>query len=234
MIRDQPDPVPVSPRPQPPQAPPAVYSQHQKRERRRQHLRVLYVGDFDLAAEVRAIVTPLAKQLRVEPNPAAHRGHVDAVADAVHALVSASIGFIAERDGWPKVRHLDGRPGDRTKALRTIADLQPRPAAPVFADADLTTGAWLTVLVKLAQPYVAPLAAVLAGALPPDDDRLKGAPSISERLVAELRELDRAARLLRERVRRSQFYREQCPPPPPVDRKRDEAHAALAELGVSL
>lgn len=228
-------PMPVTPRPQPAVAvAPPVFTQAQLSERRRKHLPVYLTGTFDLAFEVRAIVKPLAKALSAEPHPRAYDGHVADLAAAVHEVVSGAIGFIAERDGAAKVKHLAGRPGDQQRAVKTLADMALRPPAPVIADDDLPTGAWAAALVDLAKPYSQPLAEVLAAALPPGDDRLKGSPSTSERLEAELRELDRAARLLQTRIDRSKFFREQCPTPPPLDRKRAEAEATLAELGVSL
>ena len=217
-----------------PVAPEPVFTQDENRERRRQHLRVHYRGDFGLDVEVAAILGPLAAQLAAEPHPRAYLAQVEDVANAVHETVGASIGFIAEHGARDRVRHLHDRPGDRTKALRTISDLAPRPPAAVIGDGDLATGAWATTLIDLAKPYSAPLTAVLAAALPPDDDRLKGAPSTSERLVAELRALDRAAAELERRIERSKFYRRECPTPVVVDRREQDAHATLAELGVSL
>jgi hypothetical protein len=227
-------PMPVALRSVPQAGPPPVYTQAQQMARRRVHKRVHYTGTFELTAEIAAIVRPLAKQLATELRPVAYRRYVEDVADAAHAVVSAVVGLIAERNGVPKVRHLNDRPDDRTKALRTIADLEPRPPAPVIVDGDLSTGAWAAALVELARPYSAPLADVLTGALPPDHVALKGAPSTSERLVAELRMLDRAAVALEQRLSQAATYRNASRPSPKVDRKTQDARATLADLGVTL
>jgi hypothetical protein len=235
LKRKQPAPMPVTERrPVSVVAPPPVYTQSQLRARRRLHLRVVYTGSFELTAEVAAIVRPLAKQMVAEPSPASHRAQVEDVADAVHALVSAVVGFIAEHDGRAKVQHLANRPDDRSKALRTIADLAPRPAAPVINGATaFRKGTWAALLVELARPFSVPLADALAAALPPEHTALNGAPSTSERLVNELRELDRAAKLLERSLERRAFFHRECPPPPPeVDRRTAEARATLAALGV--
>jgi hypothetical protein len=67
------------------------------RQRRRQWLKVAYRGDFDLAAEVSAIVDPLAAQLAALPRPLVLRAEVDDVADAVHEVLSTAVGMLAVR-----------------------------------------------------------------------------------------------------------------------------------------
>jgi hypothetical protein len=74
FIRQRP-PQPAEPAPAP------VYTQAQQRERRRKWLKIQYRGNFDLTAEVAAIVEPLAVQLTALPRALALRQDVDNVAD---------------------------------------------------------------------------------------------------------------------------------------------------------
>ena len=88
FIRQRPEPAQAAPEP--------VYSQAQQRERRRKWLRVHYRGNFHLAAELAAIVDPLARDVSQLPRPLVLRGEVDEVADAVHEVVSTVVGMLAE------------------------------------------------------------------------------------------------------------------------------------------
>lgn len=208
-------------------APPApTYSQTELR----QGLRVHYTGAFNLTREVKAIIAGLSNRVAAEPHPLVWRGPVGDVADAVHELVSFAVGLAAESDGHAKGAHLTG--SDRRKALRTLADLARRPTAPEITDAALTAGDWAALLVAQAEPHAAPLAAVLSRALPPGDFRLAGVASVSERLEAQLRQLDMAALTLTRRLDRTAFFRSQQPNPEPTDQAQT-ARAALAELGVT-
>jgi hypothetical protein len=118
---------------QPVAAPAPVYSQEQQRQRRRGWLRVHYCEQFDLAAEVSAICTPLAQQVCALPRPLAMRRDVDDVADAVHELLSTVIGMLAESTQLGSAAH--------ARIKSAVADLVQRPRAPQISDAQLADGA---------------------------------------------------------------------------------------------
>lgn len=169
-----------------------TYTQDELRERRRGWLRVHYRADFDLAAEVSAIVGPLAASLSALPRPAALRRDVDAVADATHELVTVVVGMLAES------RHLDATAKART--AQAVRDLAQRPAEPALTDRQLASGRWVGLLVAHVAPYTDDLAALLGRALAPNDPRLGKKDSASQRLEAALRVLDTAARDLSRRI----------------------------------
>ncbi|ODR00345.1 hypothetical protein BST27_29665 [Mycobacterium intermedium] len=161
-----------------------VYSQDQQRERRRQWLRVHYRGDFDLTAEVAAIVNPLAAQVAALPRPLVLRPKIDEVADAVHELISTVVGMLAES------RQLDSAAHART--VRAVRDLAQRPTAPLITDEHIGSGRWAAILVEFVAPFNGDLAALLGRALPPHHPKTNGL-SASERLEAALRVLDTPA-----------------------------------------
>lgn len=161
------------------------------RERRRNWLRVTYKADFDLAAEVRDIVTPLARDAEKLPCSLVLRPEIENVADAVHEIVSTIIGMLAES------RQLDD--GAHARTARAVRDLAQRPGAPEISDDAITTGKWAVSLTRYAQPHTGDLAAYLGRAHPPGHPGLTG-PSASERLLAALRVLDNAALILQRRI----------------------------------
>lgn len=172
--------------------PTPTYTQDELRERRRSWRKVLYGKDFNLTAEVRTIVTPLAKQVAKLPRPDALQPEVDNVADAVHEVLSTCIGMLAES-------RLD--PTAHARTVQAVRDLAARPQAPLITPEDLASGRWATKLTKYVAPQTADLAAFLGRAFPPDHPALSGL-SASERITNALRILDTAARDLERRIPR--------------------------------
>ncbi len=156
-------------------------TQEQQRDRRRQRLTVHYTGTFALTAEVAAIVEPLAREVSRLRDPRVLRRDVDAVAEAVAETVHVAAGLIAES------RTADG------STRRLAADLAVRPRQPVITDEQIVSGSWSTAMVEYAGEVADDLAALLARALPPEAEVLRGSPSASERIERALRSLDRAA-----------------------------------------
>lgn len=175
--------------------PPATsaLSQNALRHRRRHWLRVHYTAEFDLAAEIAAITEPLAAEISYLPRPTALRGEIDAIADAVHEVLSAVVGMLAES------RHLDTEARSRT--LDAVRDLAQRPREPQITDAQISDGSWASVLTAHAAPYTGDFATFLGRALPPGHPQLNGR-SASERLEAVLRVLDDAALTASRRIPR--------------------------------
>lgn len=140
-------------------------------------------------------VSALAEQLAALPEPLVLRRRVEDVADAVHEVLSAVVGLLAES------KHLDAAAQART--VHTIADLARRPHEPEVTDAQITSGSWARTLTRHVQPFTADLAALLGRALPPDAPALGSRPSASERLTDALRVLDTAALELGHRLPRA-------------------------------
>ncbi|TLH59575.1 hypothetical protein [Mycolicibacterium aubagnense] len=147
-----------------------------------------YDGKFDLAAEVAAIVSPLAYETSQLKRPQAARREVDHLADAVAEVVHVAAGLVAES------RAADGQ----TRQL--AADLAARPRQPAITDDMLTSGSWSAALTDYADQLRADLGRMLGHALPPDAPGLRGEPSASERVERSLREVDRAALTLAVRI----------------------------------
>ncbi|WP_067789029.1 hypothetical protein [Mycobacterium sp. 852014-52450_SCH5900713] len=208
--------------------------QIEQRRRRRASMPLAYDGDFDLAAEVAAIADPLAARVADAAQPLAFRPPVIELADAVHELVSAVVGWLAETDALAKTKHLAGEPSSRRKAVRTLCDLAQRPALPEITDDALTSGTWAAALVSMAAPSTEPLAELLSRAWPPDHEALRGLPSRSERLNELLRNtIDRAALALERRL----DWVESAPPAPArltETARTEQARAELAAMGVEL
>ena len=161
-------------------------TQEQQRDRRRQRLTVHYTGTFALTAEVAAIVEPLAREVSRLRDPRVLRRDVDAVAEAVAETVHVAAGLIAES------RTAD----DERRLARHAAPCHPlavRPRQPVITDEQIVSGSWSTAMVEYAGEVADDLAALLARALPPEAEVLRGSPSASERIERALRSLDRAA-----------------------------------------
>jgi hypothetical protein len=161
---------------------------------------VHYDGQFDLAAEVSAIVGPLATSLSALPRPGELRRDVDSMADAVHELVTVVVGLLAEFKHADRAAH--------ARIARAVADLAQRPTEPQISDAQLCDGSWATLLVSHVAPYAADFAAVLGRALPPEHPQLlrSGHQSASERLETALRALDLAALDMSRRIPKAARY----------------------------
>ncbi|WP_326544688.1 hypothetical protein QGN31_06545 [Mycobacterium sp. 2-64] len=145
---------------------------------------MVYRGDFDLASEVSAILSPLADQVAVLPHPLAMRPKVDGAAKAVHELLSTVVGMLAESARLDNEAH--------ARIARAVRDLAQRPHPPQISDEQIVSGRWAALLVKHVAVHSDDLAAFLGRALPPSHPQLKSA-SASERLEAALRVLDTAA-----------------------------------------
>ncbi len=169
---------------------PLTTDQDEQRRRRRASQRNHLTGVWVLSAEVAALLADLGEAVAAVPKPLRVRVAVDEATAATHELVSAVVGLCAEFDA--------GGGGATTR--KAIADLAPRPRLPAILDAAILDGSWLAVLVALARPFDAPLADVLGRALPPGDERLRGQQSCSERVEAEVRDLDRLCRYMHGRV----------------------------------
>ena len=159
----------------------------QRARRRRDSLTVVYSGDFDLLAEVHDIVTPLARRVAAEPNPAAFWPGIDEMTAAVHALVTEVARLLALADARRAAAHLPVE--QRGRAVKMLLDLVERPVSPEITDADIAHRRWAKVLSEHVAPYSGPLADLLSRAAPPGSRR--GRPSVSEHLVDALREVDR-------------------------------------------
>jgi hypothetical protein len=204
-------------------APPPRYSQQELRARRRQRLSVSYGGGFDLALEVADIITPLAVRVAAEPNPVAWRGEVEHLADVVHELVGTMAGWLAEDEAREKVGGV--KPDARSRSVRLLTDLAPRPAAPELTADHVTGGTWAAVLVDMARCYSGQLGKLLARSRPPNDPGLQGQPSRSARLEDALRPLDHAALDLSKRLDQAAMRREQDARASTAARKRDKERA---------
>lgn len=169
----------------------ATYSQDEQRQRRRQWLPVRYSSKFDLAAEVSAIVGPLAEHVAALRQPGVLRTEVDDVADAVHELLSTVVGMLAES------RRLDRAASARTR--QAVRDLAQRPREPLIGDDMLISGSWAALLVSHVAPHAGDLAAYLGRATSPAESRTPG-QSATERLESALRVLDSAALALGRRI----------------------------------
>lgn len=203
------------------------FDQDEQRRRRRQHLGVVYAGEFDLTAEVAAICGPLARRVAHRPEPLAFRHYVAELTDAVHAATGTIVGWLAELDARRATEHLAAEPGKRAHAVRRYVDLAQRPTPPTLTDNALATGSWSAALATMTAPVGVQLADLLARAFPPGDDRLRGTVSRSDHLVTLLREtVDRAALSLARRL----DWAESQPAPRPA--AAADPAAELRELGV--
>ena len=167
-------------------APAPVYTQDQQRERRRRGFSVQYGAEFDLAAEVSAIVSPLAVQAAALRNPLAVRPRIDEVADAVQELLSAVVGMLAET-------RLDT--AAQARVVQSVRDLAQRPREPQITDEQIISGRWAAVLTKHVAAHSTDLSVLLGRAQRPGVSRphLPAPLSVSDRLYDALRVLDWAA-----------------------------------------
>lgn len=175
-----------------PQRPP-VYTQAELRQRRRAGLPHTYGERWSLTEEVAAICLPLAERVAASSNPAGYWRWVDDMALAVHGLVHAAVGLLAERDAQRRTRHLDV--DHRGRSIRALVDLAKRPALPEITDEHLAAGTWAAILTELAGPYATELADLFARAL---------TTRASERLDGGLRDVDLAALALERRLERDE------------------------------
>lgn len=227
--------VPPSAKPDP------MRTQEQLRQRRRAGLSAVYAGEFDLAAEIAAIVHPLAARIahlssvRDARSPSAmFSARVADLADAIHGeLIGGAVGWLAELDAKQRTERMAADSARRAAAIRLLVDLAPRPPAPEVTPENLASGRWSNTLVEMAQPYTAPLADLLGRSYAPNHPALRGSMSRSERLCDLLREVDSAARQLELRIETA----ERAKPPTsrtPHDQTRsaDVARAELRKMGI--
>lgn len=219
-----------------PQRPPR-YNQAELRERRRRGLKTgQYDGDWSLAAEIAAVVNPLAERVAAADRPARFRhsatgGSVPDLAEAVHELVGAVVGWVAEAEARAKTKHLANEPGKRRYAMQTFCDLAARPALPEVTDKALASGAWAGQLVAMAEGVDTAFSELLSRSYPPDADGLRGQVSRSERLARLLGQtLDRAALELERRLDRDHLSKRRQTDQTEAERARAE----LESLGVQL
>jgi hypothetical protein len=166
-------------------------SQEDSRHRRRHWLRVTYDGRFDLAAEVEAIVSPLAAGVAALPGPLALRDQVEDLADSVHDLLTSVAGMLGRSSRLPAEA--------QARATAAVGDLAQRLADPRVTDEQIRAGSWAQVLVDYARPFSADLGRFLGGAIPPGTSGTSG-QTASERLVTALRRVDAAALVLGRRI----------------------------------
>ncbi|WP_409437222.1 hypothetical protein [Mycobacterium sp. SMC-14] len=194
-----------------------VYSQTEQRERRRAGLLVTLTRRWSLSSEVAAICDPLAQRTAAMARPAALGREVDALTLAVHGLMHAVVGLLAEADAQRRTRHLGV--DQRGRSIRALVDLAERPSLPEITDDMIGGGTWPATLILLADPYTADLSALLGNAL---------TSAVSDRVLAPLREVDAAATSFARRLDRQRPRVEQ-----PKMTKADQARAELAALGVA-
>lgn len=211
------------------------YSQAELLDRRRTGLTVRqYGGDWSLAAEIAAVVGPLAQRVAAADRPGRFNRHhlagsIPALGEAVHELTGTVVGWIAEADARQRTKHLADEPGKRRYAITTLVDLAPRPALPEITDAMLADGSWAAALTAMAETVDAEFAELLSRSHPPDAAALRGQPSRSDLLARLLsRTIDRAALALERRLDRDSHADHG------QDRQTetDRARAELAALGI--
>jgi hypothetical protein len=207
------------------------------RERRRRQLRTNYGADFDLVAEVREIVSPLAAQVSevlagpivlrdtsVDGKPLALHAEVQAVATAVHELRNAVVELLAR---------------DKQISAQARARLSAAVGAdpPYVTDEQLRSGAWVAALTGHVGPLAGDLAALLGRSAATATAGCVS--SVSESLVEALRPLDSAALSLARRVPKLREHQERWAARPARDaeraaqRERERRARELQRLGLS-
>ncbi|BCO41217.1 hypothetical protein MINTM001_23560 [Mycobacterium paraintracellulare] len=197
-----------------------VYSQSELCDRRRRQLPVTLEGGWSLSTEVAAICAPLAEGVAAATSPAGHWRAVDQLTDAVHGAISVAVALLARADAERRCRHLGV--DDRGRSVQALVDLAERPKLPEITDDDLAAGTWAATLTALADAYSADLSGLLGRAR---------TTTVSDRMLAALREVDLAALALQRRVDRDIAAKSRIAKPAvatDADRKRAELH----ELGV--
>lgn len=195
--------------------PPAkIFSQDEKRARRRRHLPVSYGRDFDLATEVRGVLEPVAHKLTA----AGLVAEVDEIAEAVQELCDTCAALLNDA----KVSRVDYASRSRARAALKTLTKQP---VPEISRAALADGSWPDLLVDMAEPLSEPIAGLLG----------RANPSVSDQVVEALRLLDRAALDLDRRVDRTLLFRQQNHHVPAhTDDDTDAARRTLADLGIDM
>lgn len=189
--------------------------QDEQRRRRRSNRSVVYTGTFDLTAEVEAVLAPVS----VRPEVARYPHVVDHIAGATYELALELGDLLAEREA----RHrAEGRAAKLLVAART------RPSPPTIERAAIVSGQWATTIVDLARPLSEPLSAYLTVALPPGQTR--GALSVSERVEAALRGLDRAVLSAHRTLDRAESARVAAAAATPVNHRLRHLGASETEL----
>jgi hypothetical protein len=107
---------------------------------------------------------------------------------------------------------------DGLRSPRLTRDLARRPKAPEITTDALVSGQWAQLLAAYAGAVAPALADLLGRAMWPENDRLRGQLSASERVVAALRGLDGAAQALSRQIPRNATYEA-------AERRRDERQA---------
>ena len=206
-----------------------VYSQEELRSRRRHRQAVIYDGaNFDLVAELTGICGPIAERFALLGPTSTVPLPITELAAAAHTLVCRVADLLTEDREAARIAHVH-HPADREKAVRALAAFEDRPKPPALLPVEVN-GAWAELLADMARPYCVPLAQLLGRSLPPEDDRLGGAASVSERLVEALREtVDRAALSCVRWLARKEATRPRRAPDP-----YDEHRATLAALDVRI
>lgn len=193
-------------------------TQEQVRDRWRKLLPIYaWPADWSLTVEVVAICEPLAERVAAAPNPAAYLRAVAELADAVHQAVHVVVGLLAQADAERRTSRLGTE--DRSRSIRALVDLTPRPAAPEVTADMLSAGTWPATLTALAEPCSAALARLLGSA---------ATPTVADRLLAALVEVDHAALALARRLDRDATYRANRADhraPSPADRARADLEA---------
>ncbi|CAN5223377.1 hypothetical protein BH11ACT6_BH11ACT6_05130 [soil metagenome] len=221
---------------------PREFTQAEKRQRRQNGLGVILDGQFVLHVDIAAALNPLAERiiaakhsgrfLRTEiddnaghlvgPRPVS--ASIDAVAFAAHDVVHVTVGVLREADVQRQTAHL---PVDQRARARVVAStLAARPPMPEFSRSDAHSGAWATALVDMCEPYSTKLADLLGRTQ---------TRTVSDRLLAALREFDAAAAALHRRLDRDAVMRaDRAARPAPAPTEADRARAELESLGVQL
>ena len=203
---------------------PVRLSQDEQRERRRTHQLHTLGGEFDLAAEVAAVVGPVAVALAAEPNPTSRtaREAVEHVAATVAELCAVAGDIVAL--GRTAGLDYEARRAAE-KALKTVTH---RPA-PHVRDAELRDGTWAATFTAYATPLAGPLAAVL-GRAARDTTRL---PAESDRVIEALRGVDRAVLSLRRKIDATRDWRANLPTRSTAPAPTEDARRLLDTLGVA-
>ncbi|UGQ43400.1 hypothetical protein [Rhodococcus aetherivorans] len=208
-------------------AEPAAFTQDEQRERRRQHLAIVYTGTFDLTAEIEAVLAPLARR----PEVASYPHIVRELTVSVHELVLDLGKLLVERDARRRTAALEA--GTQGRMTDLIVAAWERPECPTIDRDALVSGAWSSVLVEHVRPLTEPVKDYLAHAHPPGATGNKA--SVSERVEAALRTVDRAVRETERRLDHRETSRTEAPQLSPELRRLGASAAELrqlADLGV--
>jgi hypothetical protein len=200
-----------------------IYTQTERRDRRRKRLTVTLDGDWSLTTEIAAISDPLAQRIAASPRPAAYWRSIDDLADAVHQAVHVAVGLLAQADAERRCRHIGI--DERGRSVRTLVDLAERPKRPEIADNALASGKWCATLTALVEPYSDDLARLLGNAR---------TAVVSDRLLAALREVDHAALALERRLDHDDRARTERAQKIRTLTEADRARAELQAMGVQL